>query len=102
VRFFLFFLLLQKETKRSPKNQYTVWFSVCALIYLLYYCGELQLNFIVHPMCSRKMKRAVILRNEGSAGFVLFFESMKLLLYKIASFVFQIPDTIGTDLNGIK
>jgi hypothetical protein len=32
-------------------------------------CGELQLNFLVHPMCSRKMKKDIIMRNEGTAGY---------------------------------
>lgn len=33
-----------------------------------YYCCELLLNFIVHPMCSSKMNIAVIPRYEGTAG----------------------------------
>jgi 7-keto-8-aminopelargonate synthetase-like enzyme len=31
-------------------------------------CSKLQLNFIEHPMCSRKMKKVGLLRDEGTVG----------------------------------
>lgn len=37
----------------------------------MYYCGELQLNIVEHPMCSIKMKVAVIPRHEETAGLLI-------------------------------